>query len=176
MSVLSVSLSETHSFSKSATAYIYLLKNQGVQSDVHCSATPSPSNLRQVHLIDSSIFAYLASPSPKHPSFTFAPGSLGENITTQNMDLFALGEGTKLHFGDHEDHAVVKITGLRNPRKRLGEWPEGVLERCKLKDKKGNTVGRKVGVMGVVVAEGHVLPGYVISVEKPKVYKALGNV
>ena len=32
-----------------------------------------------------------------------------------------LGEGTKLHFGEHESHAVVRITGRREPRKRLDE-------------------------------------------------------
>jgi hypothetical protein len=71
---------------------------------------------------------------------------------------------------------VVRITGLRDPRKRLGEWPQGLLERCSLKDKKGKVVGKKVGVMGVVEEEGYVKPGYVIYVEPPKTFKMLGNV
>jgi MOSC domain-containing protein YiiM len=146
------------------------------QGDIHCASTPSPSNLRQVHLIDSSLFSSLSKPSSKHPSFQLSPGSLGENITTQNIDLFSLSEGTRLHFGDHEGHAVVRVTGLRNPKKRLDEWPEGLLDRCKLKDKKGNIVGRKVGVMGVVESEGYVQPGYVVHVENPKHFKPLGSV
>jgi hypothetical protein len=36
------------------------------------------------------------------------------------------------------------LTGVRNPRKRLAEWPKGLLEKCK----------RRVGVMGVVEREG----------------------
>lgn len=88
----------------------------------------------------------------------------------------SLDEGTKLHFGDHEGHAVVKITGLRDPKKRLSEWPRGLLERCAVKDKKGRVVGRRVGVMGVVEADGYVQPGYVIYVEKPKRGRALSNV
>ncbi len=174
MSVLSVSLSSTHSFSKPPTSYIYLLSGYGVQGDAHCSSTPS-SSLRQVHLIAGELFTELASPSSKYPSFALSPGSLGENITTQNIDLVGLGEGTRLHFGDHEGHAVVKITGLRDPKKRLGEWPQGLLERCTVKSK-GKVVGRKVGVMGVVESDGYVQPGYVVYVEKPKSHRALRSV
>ena len=92
------------------------------------------------------------------------------------MDLVGLDEGTKLHFGDHEGHAIVRVTGLRDPKKRLGEWPQGLLERCAIKDKKGKVTGRKVGVMGVVEADGYVQPGYVIYVEKPKTRRPLSNV
>jgi MOSC domain-containing protein YiiM len=176
MSVYSVSMSAEHSFSKSPTSYIYLLNNLGVQGDVHCSATPSSSNLRQVSLVASELFTDLAKPSSKYPSFTLSSGALGENITTSGVDLISLSEGTKLHFGDHEGHAIVRVTGLRDPKKRLGEWPEGLLERCAVKDKKGKVTGRKVGVMGVVEADGYVQPGYVIYVEKPKHHRPLGNV
>lgn len=81
-----------------------------------------------------------------------------------------------MHFGDHEGHAVVRVTGLRNPTKRLDEWPAGLLDRCKLKDEKGKTVGRKVGVMGVVECDGYVMPGYEVVVEKPRSFRALGSV
>ena len=37
----------------------------------------------------------------------------------------ALPEGTRLHFGGHEGHAVVKITGVRAARKRVAE-PRGL--------------------------------------------------
>jgi hypothetical protein len=75
-----------------------------------------------------------------------------------------------------EGHAIVRITGLRDPKKRLGEWPEGLLERCAIKDKKGKVVGRKVGVYGEVLHEGYIQGGYVVYVEKPKVHKDLKNV
>jgi MOSC domain-containing protein YiiM len=140
-----------------------------------CASAPT-SSPRQVHIIDSSLFSHLASPSSKHPSFALTPGSLGENITTEGLDLISLSEGTRLHFGDHEGHAVVKVMGLRDPRKRLDKWPEGLLDRCKLKDKKGRTIGRTVGVMGIVESDGYVQPSYKIYVEKPKHFKALGNV
>jgi MOSC domain-containing protein YiiM len=147
-----------------------------IKTDLHSCATAPTSSPRQVHIIDSSLFSHLASPSSKYPSFALSPGSLGENITTDGLDLTSLSEGTRLHFGDHEGHAIVKVMGLRNPKKRLDEWPEGLLDRCKLKDKKGKTVGRTVGVMGVVEHEGYVQPGYTVYVEKPKHFRALGNV
>jgi MOSC domain-containing protein YiiM len=147
-----------------------------LSTDPNSCATSPTTSPRQVHIIDSSLFAHLASHSSKHPSFALSPGSLGENITTDGLDLISLSEGTRLHFGDHEGHAVVKVMGLRNPKKRLDEWPEGLLERCKLKDKKGKTVGRTVGVMGVVEHEGYVQPGYTIYVDQPKHFRALGNV
>ena len=65
---------------------------------------------------------------------------------------------------------------MRDPKKRLGEWPQGLLERCAVKDKKGKVTGRKVGVMGAVEQDGYVQPGYVIFVEKPKYHRPLGNV
>ncbi|TVY46221.1 hypothetical protein LOCC1_G002541, partial [Lachnellula occidentalis] len=139
MSVLSVGLSTTHSLAKSPTSYIYLLTNQGVQSDVHCSPTPS-SNPRQVSLLDSSLLTTL---SKGTPSLALSPGSLGENITTSDLDLTSLPLNTLLHFGDHEGHAVVRLTGVREPRKRVAEWPKGFRERCR----------KMVGVMGVVERE-----------------------
>ena len=99
MSVLSVSTSTVHTFNKQPTTYIYLLAGLGVQGDIHCSTTPS-SSPRQVHIIDSSLFDTLSKPSSKYPSFELYPGDLGENITTQGVDLISLSEGTKLHFGD----------------------------------------------------------------------------
>ena len=68
------------------------------------------------------------------------------------------------------------MTSLRDPKKRLGEWPEGLLERCAIKDKKGKVVGRKVGVYRVVEQEGYVEGRYVIYIKKPKVHKDLKNV
>ncbi|KUJ07922.1 PK beta-barrel-protein domain-containing protein-like protein [Mollisia scopiformis] len=168
MSVLSVSMSASHSFGKMPTSYIYLLPKLGVQGDAHCGTSPS-SNPRQVHLIDSSLFSSLSKPSSKSPSYQLSPGSLGENITTSNLDLLSLGEGTRLHFGDDEGHAVVRISGIRQPRKRLDEWPEGLLERCAKK-------GKKIGVYATVEKEGYVQPGSAVYVESPKHFKPLGYV
>ncbi len=71
---------------------------------------------------------------------------------------------------------MVKIKGLREPKKRLDEWPEGLLERCALKDKKGKTIGRKIGVYATVEKEGYVQPGFTVFVENPKTFRSLGYV
>jgi len=70
----------------------------------------------------------------------------------------------------------VRVTGLRDPQKRLDEWPEGLLERCSKKDRKTGKKFRRVGVMGVVEREGWVQPGYSVFVEQPEVRKGLMGV
>lgn len=176
MSVLSVSIASQHSFGKAAADWIYLIQDSGVQDDVHSTDYPDPANLRQVHLIDSSLFTSLAKADKKGRSYKIIPGALGENITTKGLDLVALDEGTRLHFGDSEGHAVVRITGLRDPRKRLDQWPKGLLERCALKNKKGDVVGRKIGVMGAVECDGYVQPDTKIYIEPPKHRRSLRNI
>lgn len=178
MSVLSVSTSTTHTFSKQTNSHIFLLAGCGVEGDIHCSSAPkkSSSNVRQVHLIASELFQELSKPDSNGRAYKIPPGALGENITTQGIDLVNLSEGTKLHFGSHDGHAVIRVTGLRNPKKRLDEWPKGLLERCAIRNRKGEVVGRKVGVMAAVEQDGYVQEGYVVYVEKPKTHKSLGNV
>ncbi len=64
-------------------------------------------SLRQVHLIHAELFGELAAAaSPSRPA------ALGENITTQGIDLLALPRGMRLRIGSA---AVIEVTGLRNP-------------------------------------------------------------
>lgn len=114
--VVAVHSSATHSFSKSSRESITLLEGLGVDGDAHCGPTvqhrsrvaadPSQPNVRQVHLIHGELFYALRDAG--HP---VAPGDLGENITTRDVDLLSLPVGARLTVGD----AVVTITGLRNP-------------------------------------------------------------
>lgn len=150
MSVYSVSSSSTHSFAKPPTSYIYLLPSSGVQGDAHCT---SDSN-RQVHLIASEFLA----------TYSLSAGDLGENITTTGIDLLHLSEGSRLHFGD-EGGAVVRVTGVREPWRRLEEWPAGVLDSVREGDRKGRA---RVGVYGIVEREGYVQAGYGVWVDKGK--------
>jgi len=48
----------------------------------------------------------------------------------------------------------------------MGEWPQGLLEKCK----------RRVGVMGVVEREGYVQAGYGIYVEVGEGGGKLGSI
>src|SRR5882757_11269542 len=98
MSVISLSLSPTHDFSKTLTTTLTLLPDLGVEGDCHCGETvqhrsrlhirPPPKNLRQVHLIDAEVL----------DEYGVKPGELGENVTTRGLGLLGLGRGWRLHF------------------------------------------------------------------------------
>lgn len=166
--VLSVSLSPTHSFTKSRRDSIALLAGLGVEGDAHCGATvkhrsrvaqdPTQPNLRQVHLVQSELFAELAA-----KGFDVHAADVGENITTEGIDLLGLPRDTLLHIGGA---AVVRITGLRNPCKQLDGFQPGLLSAV-LDPAGDGTLLRKAGVMGVVVAGGPVKPGDTVRVELP---------
>lgn len=186
MSVLSVSKSSTQGLSKSAEPYIYLLKNQGVKGDIHCTP-PNTPNLRQVHLIEAELFQDLAKTDGHGRSYHIYAGDLGENITTFGIRLSDLKKGSKIYFGDDDDgktttkRAVVEVTGLRCAGKGIEQRFRGLLNRFAFVgiDRKVGKVRvwkREVGVMGVVVSEGYVLPKQRIYVEQPKHGKALGYI
>ncbi len=119
---------------------------------------PSQPNLRQVHLIAAELFTELN----KH-GFAVAPGALGENITTQGIDLIALPKGARLRIGAG---ALIEITGLRNPCAQIDAFRDGLLRAVLGRDVAGRLV-RKAGVMGVVLAGGSVRPGDSISIMLP---------
>jgi MOSC domain-containing protein YiiM len=60
-----------------------------------------------VHLVQSELFAELAA-----EGFDVHAADIGENVTTEGIDLLALPLDSLLHVGAA---AVVRITGLRNP-------------------------------------------------------------
>jgi MOSC domain-containing protein YiiM len=166
--VVSVSTSAIHAFSKDKTERIKLLAGLGVEGDAHCGVTvkhrsrvakdPTQPNLRQVHLIHAELFEELAA-----QGFKLAPGQIGENITTRNLDLLALPVDTELHIGES---AVIKLTGLRNPCEQLNQFQAGLTAAVLCRTPEGTLV-RKAGVMGVVVAGGFVQPSNAIIVRLP---------
>jgi MOSC domain-containing protein YiiM len=95
--------------------------------------------------------------------FKVAPGELGENITTQGIDLLGLPVGTLLRIGDT---AVLEVTGLRNPCLQIDVFQGGLLKRVVGRDEAGNVV-RKAGIMSVVREGGVVRPGDTIEAELP---------
>lgn len=166
--VINVGASAAHTFSKSVLPQIMLLAGLGVEGDAHCGTTvkhrsrvaqnPLQPNLRQVHLIHGELFEALA-----QQGFRVAPGEIGENITTRDLDLLALPADTELRFGSG---AVVRLTGLRNPCGQLDRFQAGLMAALLGRTADGAVV-RKAGVMGVVVAGGIVRPGDAISVALP---------
>ena len=55
------------------------------------------------------------------PGFDFAPGEMGENVTTSGIDLLGLPTGARLRLGNA---AVIEVTGLRNPCHQLDKLRE----------------------------------------------------
>src|SRR5438105_15057054 len=96
--VAAVSRSDAHSMRKPSATAIRLLPGLGVEGDAHAGATvkhrsrvardPTQPNLRQVHLIHAELHAELL-----EAGFCLSPGQMGENITTQGVDLLDLPTG-----------------------------------------------------------------------------------
>lgn len=176
-SVIAVSKSSSHTFNKYNTESIHLLKGLGVKGDAHMGETvkhrsrvakdPSQPNLRQVHLIHSELFEEVA-----EKGFTVSAGQMGENISTQGIDLLSLPTHTILKIGAAE----IQITGLRNPCSQIDSIQEGLMKALLDKDEEGNLI-RKAGIMGIVLQGGEIKVGDKIEVELPaKPHKKLEKV
>ncbi|MEX0682091.1 MAG: MOSC domain-containing protein [Dehalococcoidia bacterium] len=166
--VTAVSRSPTHTMSKPNQESIRLLAGLGVEGDAHAGTTvkhrsrvvrdPKQPNLRQVHLIHSELHDEL-----RATGFSVSAGQMGENVTTQGVDLLGLPAGARLYLGET---AVVEVTGLRTPCGQLNGVEPGLLEATLGRDMNGDLV-RKAGIMAVVLADGDLRPGDPIRVEPP---------
>lgn len=166
--VLAVSRSARHSFSKANATSISLVAGLGVEGDAHAGVTvkhrsrvqidPTRPNLRQVHLLHGELLHELV-----RNGFDLVPGALGENVTTSGLDLLSLPRDTLLHVGGS---AVIRITGLRNPCRQLDDFQQGLMQAVLARGPAGELV-RKCGVMGVVTTGGEVGPGDPIRVVLP---------
>src|SRR5450755_3357634 len=173
--VMAVSCSPRHTFSKPKQDCIRLIAELGVEGDAHFGETvkhrsrvardPSQPNLRQVHLIHAELHDQLQT-----AGFTVSAGQMGENVTTRGVDLLRLPTGTRLYLGDT---AVVEVTGLRNPCIQLDHFQTGLMAAVLECDEDGTLI-RKAGVMAIVLVGGEVRPGDFILVElPPEPYRAL---
>ena len=166
--VVAVAKDATHRFSKTPCDAIDLIVGQGVAGDAHAGATvkhrsrvrrdPSQPNLRQVHLLPVELIESL-----RAQGFDVAPSVMGENVTTQDIDLLALPTGTQLTLGGE---AVVEITGLRNPCTQLDGYQEGLMGALRKRGPDGEIV-RLAGVMGIVRAAGQIRPEDEIAIARP---------
>ncbi len=166
--VTAVSRDATHRFSKLAVAGIRLVAGLGVEGDAHHGATvkhrsrvardPTQPNLRQVHLIHAELLDELHA-----AGFHVAAAALGENVTTRGLDLLGLPTGAMLHLGHH---AVIEVTGLRNPCAQLDRFQPGLMAATLDRDASGDLI-RKAGIMAIVIVGGDVVPGDPIRVQLP---------
>lgn len=166
--VIAVCASPSHSMSKPRMEMIRLIKGLGVDGDAHCGEKvkhrsrvrqdPTQANLRQVHLMHAELFEELLA-----RGYTLHPGVMGENITTQGLDILNLPGGTHLHLGPN---AVLEVTGLRNPCLQLNSIAPGLMEEVLQRTGEHGLI-RKAGIMSIVVASGVVRAGDTIGVEFP---------
>ncbi len=150
--VVGVAKDGKHRFSKQATAEVTVIAGLGIEGDAHngvkvkhrsrVAADPSQPNLRQVHLIHLELFDEL-----RLKGFKVQPADLGENITTQGVDLLGLPRGTLLRIGDD---AVLEVTGLRNPCAQIERFQPGLLAAV-LDRGPQNEVIRKAGIMTIAL-------------------------
>lgn len=166
--VIAVSCSIEHSFSKPNQPMINLIAGVGVEGDAHAGKKvkhrylvgldATKPNLRQVHLMQVELFDELTA-----NGFLVGPGKLGENITTRGVDLLDLPTGTKLRIGTE---AVIELTALRNPCVQIDNFQKGMLKAVLDKDEEGNLI-RKAGVMGIVLVGGEIRPSDFIVIDLP---------
>lgn len=167
LDIVSVHASAKHAFSKGSQEAVQLVAGWGVEGDAHAGTTDQhlyhirrfgrTPNLNQVHLIPVETLAEVA-----EKGFSVQPGELGENISTQGIDLVALPTGTRLRLGQD---AVLELTGLRDPCIKIDKLQRGLM--AQLIERRPTGIVRKCGVMSVVLASGAVRPGDSITVELP---------
>ena len=166
--VIAVARDPGHNFTKQTVPEIEIVAGFGVAGDAHggervkhrsrVRADPSQPNLRQVHLIHSELFDELGV-----QGFAVAPGDLGENITTREIDLLGLPRGAVLRIGES---VRLQVMGLRNPCAQIDAFQPGLLGAVLAKRADG-TVVRKAGIMTIVLHGGFVRAGDAIAVEWP---------
>jgi MOSC domain-containing protein YiiM len=88
-----------------------------------------------------------------------AYSELGENVTTEGINLLSLSAETRLHLGGD---TILEVAGLRNLCHQLNRLRSGLMKAVLDRDEDGNLI-RKVGVMSV----GAVSDGDAIEVVAP---------
>jgi MOSC domain-containing protein YiiM len=185
--VVAVARDAMHRFSKQPCDSITLVAGIGVLGDAHAGTlvqhrsrmrrNPNQLNLRQVHLLQSELFAEAAA-----AGHDVGPGDLGENITTAGVPLLELPVDTRLHLGG----VVLRLTGLRNPCRQINDFRPGLLKvvvaradgRASSSEPtltasggvealEGAPVARRAGVMAVVEQGGDVSAGTRVEVHLP---------
>ena len=165
--VVAVSRSPEHGFSKTPRPSIELLAGLGVDGDAHAGTTvqhlyrvkldPKAPNLAQVHFLHVELFDEMAD-----KGYELAPGAMGENVLTQGLDLLAMPTGAIFRIGD----AVVEISGIRDPCKKIDTIGKGLTKALFDRAPDGSP-RRKAGIMGIVLSGGTIRPGDAIHVELP---------
>ncbi len=160
--VTAVHLSPKHTFTKTSQTRLTLLTGEGVQGDAHCGTLvqhlylvrkdPTKPNLCQVHLLQQELLEEL----------NLQPGHLGENLTTQGLDLITLPTGTHLAIGT----TLLEVTGLRSPCNQINRLRPGLMKSCFIPNSRQPKQPR-AGIMAIVLQGGTIHPNDPIHVTLP---------
>jgi MOSC domain-containing protein YiiM len=163
--VIAVAKSSEPGMPKHVTAEINLVADWGVEGDYHAGKTvrhrylarkyPTRPNKRQVNLVHSELFPFLAEELGKDVT----PGQMGENITTEGLELMGLEVGTRLRIGEE---ALIEITEARVPCKNLNYLDQNLLTTVA---KKKGQKRPNAGMLGIVIEGGRVRSGDEIKIE-----------
>ena len=142
---------------------IQLIENFGVEGDYHAGRfvrhrhlakkDPAKPNLRQVLLVDTSIYDAIA-----RKAIQLEPGMMGENILLKDTSVMKLGIGAQLEIGE----ARLEITEVRNPCYQLNEMHHDLLKAVAFK--KDGEVIRNAGMLAIVIMGGRIEPGDLVKV------------
>ena len=145
---------------------INIIENWGVEGDYHAGTTvrhrylarkdPTRPNLRQINLLHAELFPFLAN----ELGVEVQPGQMGENITTEGLDLMALPLGTRLKVGEN---VIIELKEARVPCHSLDYLDKKVLPTLA---KKHGEKRPNAGFLGIVISGGTVRPGDDIQVIK----------
>ena len=167
--VKAVSCGAAHGFSKEVRPLIELIKGEGVAGDAHRGGRvqhlylmrrdPTRPNLSQVHLFAAEMLDELSA-----KGFRVGPGEIGENVLTEGIDLLGLPLGACLRLGAG---AVVQVTGLRTPCRKLDRFLPGLQAHLWGPPDKAGRRTRRAGVMAIVEIGGEVRAGDEIAIALP---------
>ncbi len=157
--VIAVAKSAEPGMPKYVADEIKIIENHGVEGDYHAGTTvkhrylarkdPTKPNKRQVNLLHSELFPELSA----ELGLEVLPGQMGENITTEGIDLMALKVGTQLQIGAS---VVLKVTEARIPCRSLDYLDKRL---SKAVAKKPGEKQPHAGMLTIVLAGGTVRPG-----------------
>ncbi len=164
--VIAVAKSAESGLPKYTIDEINIIENWGVEGDYHAGTTvrhrylarkdPTRPNKRQVNLLHSELFPFLAN----ELGVEVQPGQMGENITTEGLDLMTLPLGTRLKVGES---VIVELKEARVPCHSLDYLDKKVLPTLA---KKQGEKRPNAGFLGIVISGGTVRPGDEIEVIK----------
>ena len=139
--VIAVCISEKKGTVKHTVPYIDVRLHHGIMGDAHAGDWH-----RQISLLaDESVDTMRAL------GLTLAPGAFAENILTRGIELKTLPIGTRLRVGE----ALLEVT-------QIGKECHS---DCEIKKTTGKCVMPTEGIFAVVVEEGRIQSGDIITIE-----------